>query len=160
MNDQKNRRDLSAKIAGKIRADLEDGGFYTRDSLTDRDVHFLAYEYATQWDAWAETFPHSAAEYRASRALLAALDACVAGEAVQDLAVTVTPAWATKLLELAAAQQEAAVACAMAEEAYDKEYKEYEKVRVARNEARELVQQKSRELRAATTALAILTAAT
>jgi hypothetical protein len=157
MSNEKLKRVTSNRIAEKIRGDIGDGGFLKRESLDRVDVFFLEYEYPTLWSNWGCTSLRSPAEIRATKKLLEALDACAAGTDMPSYEIS---PWATKLLELAAAQQGAAVACAIAEEAYDKEYKEYEKARVARNEARELVQQRSRELRAATTALAILKAAT
>jgi len=156
MSNEKKKRVVSAALAEEIRGDVEGDGFIRREHLGPADLFFLEYEYPALWTDWTSASLRSPAEIRAAKRLLAALDKCAAG--TPDAPTTITPAWATRLLELATAQHDAAVVCKAAEERYDAQYAVYERVRVARNEARDLVRQRSRELREATTALALLKA--
>lgn len=157
MSNEKKKRVVSAALAERIRGDVEGDGFIRREHLGTADLFFLEYEYPALWTDWTSASLRSPAEIRAAKRLLAALDACAAG--IPDApTTTTTPAWAAHLLKLATAQHDAAVVCKAAEERYDAQYAVYERVRVARNEARDLVRQRSRELREATTALALLKA--
>lgn len=157
MSNEKKKRVISARIAEEIRGDVEGDGFIRREHLGTADLFFLEYEYPALWTDWTSASLRSPAEIRAAKRLLAALDACAAGTPDAPTTTT-TPAWAAHLLKLATAQHDAAVVCKAAEERYDAQYAVYERVRVARNEARDLVRQRSRELREATTALALLKA--
>lgn len=128
--------------------------------MSAEDTWFLRYEFPVEWGAWDTTAVGSVEEANAALALLRALEACEDKPAANSSEVTQSILdWTARVIELARKAQQARVDCVVTDVGYDAAFAEYERARLKRAETFRARYALEAELKTATTAAAILSAA-